>query len=327
MPLSLSVDLIIVIVLLIFACDGYRRGFILLLLEVVVVVVSLLLASFLSPYLMPFLDNYLNVPEAIQRPISFFGLWLVLQGILNLGAGYGYQFIPENIRQSKPNSIAGIAPSILKGLITSAVFLMLIVILPTPQQVKSAISNSAIGGPLVERSQQVEQYLAHRYSKELTDTFTFLTNTPFFPQSNEKSEFVQLKFKTTTVTDDPSSETEMLALLNQERAKEGLKPLNLDAEMRAVARAHGRDMFARGYFSHDNPDGENPFDRIQKAQIVYLTAGENLALAPTVELAHVGLMNSPKHKENILYPEFGSVGIGVIDGGIYGKMFVQEFKD
>jgi uncharacterized protein YkwD len=38
-------------------------------------------------------------------------------------------------------------------------------------------------------------------------------------------------------------------------------------------------------------------------------------------------MNSPGHKANILSISFGKVGIGVIDGGIYGEMFCQEFTN
>ncbi len=61
--------------------------------------------------------------------------------------------------------------------------------------------------------------------------------------------------------------------------------------------------------------------------ITYGYAGENLALAPSTELAMQGLMNSPGHRKNILSPNFTKVGIGVMDGGIYGKMFTQEFTD
>lgn len=48
---------------------------------------------------------------------------------------------------------------------------------------------------------------------------------------------------------------------------------------------------------------------------------------PTVIVAHNGLMNSEGHRANILSPEFSRVGIGVIDNGIYGKIFVQIFTD
>ena len=94
-----------------------------------------------------------------------------------------------------------------------------------------------------------------------------------------------------------------------------------------MARAHADDMFKRGYFAHDTPEGVDPFQRMQNAGIVFGLAGENLALAPTLEIAHTGLMNSPGHRANILRDGFRKIGIGVLDGGVYGKMFVQEFTD
>jgi len=72
---------------------------------------------------------------------------------------------------------------------------------------------------------------------------------------------------------------------------------------------------------------KNQIDRLEKAGVSYSIAGENLALAPTVQTAHTGLMNSEGHRANILEPQFKRVGIGVIDNGIYGKMFVQIFTD
>jgi uncharacterized protein YkwD len=66
---------------------------------------------------------------------------------------------------------------------------------------------------------------------------------------------------------------------------------------------------------------------MDKAKIKYSQAGENLALAPDVEIAHNGLMNSPGHRANILTPEFKKVGIGCLAGGTHGKMFSQEFTN
>lgn len=40
-----------------------------------------------------------------------------------------------------------------------------------------------------------------------------------------------------------------------------------------------------------------------------------------------GLMDSPGHRRNILDPAFAKIGIGVIDGGVYGKMTTQLFTD
>ncbi|HEY0432465.1 MAG TPA: CAP domain-containing protein, partial [Chitinophagaceae bacterium] len=117
------------------------------------------------------------------------------------------------------------------------------------------------------------------------------------------------------------------SLVNEERAKQGLRPLAPDPELTNVARAHSQDMFARGYFAHISPEGKSPFDRMDQAHVQYNTAGENLALAHSLTIAHNGLMNSPGHRANILNPAFGRVGIGILDGGFYGLMVSQEFRN
>jgi uncharacterized protein YkwD len=119
----------------------------------------------------------------------------------------------------------------------------------------------------------------------------------------------------------------MLDLVNKERAQQGVDKVVFNEELTEVGRDHCEDMFRRGYFSHYAPEGLSPFDRMINAGILFNFAGENLALAPDVNLAMQGLMNSPGHKENILSPNFGKLGVGVINGGIYGQMFCQEFTD
>jgi uncharacterized protein YkwD len=122
-------------------------------------------------------------------------------------------------------------------------------------------------------------------------------------------------------------EVKMLELVNEERIKRGLSPLKADPEMTLVARAHSRDMFARGYFSHYTPEGKDPFDRMKEAGVRFVTAGENLALGKTLNICHNGLMNSPGHKANILHKSFGRLGIGILDGGVHGLMISQEFRN
>ena len=86
-------------------------------------------------------------------------------------------------------------------------------------------------------------------------------------------------------------------------------------------------MFARSYFSHDSHDVRSLAERAQAANVRYLTAGENIALAQTLRIAHTGLMNSPGHKANILHKGFHRVGIGIVDGGRHGIMVTQDFRD
>jgi uncharacterized YkwD family protein len=117
----------------------------------------------------------------------------------------------------------------------------------------------------------------------------------------------------------------MLQLVNQERVKNGLKPLEAHRELTELARLKAQDMIRYGYFSHTSPTYGSPFQMMGGAGIRYSYAGENLAGSPEVNRAHTSLMNSSGHRANILNPNYTHVGIGVVDGGSYGKMFVQMF--
>jgi uncharacterized protein YkwD/uncharacterized membrane protein required for colicin V production len=123
----------------------------------------------------------------------------------------------------------------------------------------------------------------------------------------------------------PEAEREMLDAINLDRQNRGLEPLKWCASCAKVARSHSKDMYRGGYFSHEDLQGNDPFDRMRTARISYGAAGENLALAPTVAQAHAGLMASPEHRANILRPVFNEVGIGIYEGP-YGLMCTQLFR-
>ncbi len=178
-----------------------------------------------------------------------------------------------------------------------------------------------MGSILVDNTSQFESALNKVFGGALNETLNFLT---VEPKSNE---IVQLHFKVANGTADGKAEQEMFAMVNTERVNQGLEKLSFEPHLRDLAREHSNDMFQRGYFSHYTPEGLSPFDRMDKAGITYLSAGENLALAPSTQLAMQGLMNSPGHRANILSPQFHKIGIGVIDGGIYGQMYTQEFTN
>ncbi|GAB6099745.1 hypothetical protein JCM16358_16240 [Halanaerocella petrolearia] len=134
-------------------------------------------------------------------------------------------------------------------------------------------------------------------------------------------------WKTRKVTSLSQDERKMLEFVNQARTKQGLEPLKTDYRLVKVARAKSRDMIKENYFSHDSPNYGSPFDMMKELNIDYYLAGENIAGASEVKLAHDRLMASKGHRKNILHSEFTHIGIGIIDGGPYGKMYTQEFAD
>ena len=116
----------------------------------------------------------------------------------------------------------------------------------------------------------------------------------------------------------------MLELVNQARVNAGVQPLELYEELSEVAQLKAEDMDENNYFSHQSPRYGSPFDMMRDEGISFRYAGENLALAPTVESAHENLMNSPGHRRNILNERFTHIGIGAVETN-RGLIFVQMF--
>ncbi|RQD74677.1 MAG: LysM peptidoglycan-binding domain-containing protein [Candidatus Syntrophonatronum acetioxidans] len=117
----------------------------------------------------------------------------------------------------------------------------------------------------------------------------------------------------------------MLDLVNQERTNRGLTPLKIDRKLVELARMKSQDMVDLGYFSHQSPTYGSPFDMMREAGVSYIRAGENLAGSPQVERAHTSLMNSPGHRANILNQSYTHIGIGIVEGSRYGKIYTQLF--
>lgn len=119
---------------------------------------------------------------------------------------------------------------------------------------------------------------------------------------------------------------QVLELTNAERSKRNIPPLKWNEQLANLGQQHCDDMIKRDFFSHNNPDGETPFDRMKKAGIAYWVAGENIAAGQySPEAVIESWMNSAGHRKNILNPDFKSLGVGVVRGGHYGVYWAQEF--
>lgn len=114
-------------------------------------------------------------------------------------------------------------------------------------------------------------------------------------------------------------------LLNADRAKNGLPPLKWNRELSILAGKYGQDMINRHFFSHYNPEGQSPFERMRAAGISYSYAGENLAINTSVDTAEKAFMNSPGHRANILNSNYTEVGLGVKYDSKGSAYVVQEF--
>jgi len=315
------VDLVLILVMLLAIWGGWQRGFILGTLDLVNWLGSVLLGFLFYPYAANFLNSIFPALGTWLLPVAFLLTLIIarlLTGIVTKRIAWA---TTQRTNDSTMNRFLGIIPGAITGFIYATIIAALLLALPLWDDVTNTTRNSRIANRFSSQVDWVNNKLSPVFDKAIHQTINNLT---IHPESNE---LVKLPFKDDHPAVREDLEAQMLQLVNKERAKQGLSVLKADPELSEVARTHSRDMFARGYFAHISPEGKSPFDRMNEAHVNYLTAGENLALAHSLSIAHNGLMNSPGHRANILNPAFGRVGIGILDGGFYGLMVSQEFRN
>jgi uncharacterized protein YkwD len=314
-------DFLAIAVLFGFMFLGFLKGFVRESIGLFSLTFSFILSFSFYVQLSGFIDNYTVISSGFIKVVSFFAIWFIAQLISFILFIFLYPKIPKELHEGDWNRWGGLAPAFVKGLIALIFIFSFLNIFPLNGHYKGLVNESWVGKQSLGISDKVADYIEDIFGTALDETSSFVT------VEKGSNEFIDLDFNVNDSKVDAASESRMLELVNDERIALGLEPLVMDDSLRNLARAHSTDMFTRGYFSHITPEGITPFDRMENAGIDYMIAGENLALAPTVDTAHEGLMNSAGHRANILTPEFRKIGIGVMDGGVRGKMFSQEFSN
>lgn len=137
-------------------------------------------------------------------------------------------------------------------------------------------------------------------------------------------------------TDDAATltvENDVATLTNNHRVALGLNAL-LSADAHAdLGRAHSVHMILHdpSFFAHQNPEGDQPWDRATTAGISYLAFGENIAAGyATPESAFSAWLASQGHKDNIENPLWTHHGVGYAyassDPAGYGHYWTHNFS-
>lgn len=315
------VDLIILIILAYFVSEAWRVGFWVILADFLGFLLSLVIALRGYSFASELLQANFSLPHSLANALGF----LLTAGISEAFFGFvlikGVKKIPYKFWKKPWSNILATIPATGQGLIIVSFILTLVVSLPITSKIKADVTESRIGGFLVQQTSGLEAKLNEIFGGLVEDSLTYLTVRP------GSREAIHINVERGELKEDEVAEAEMFRLVNDERKKRGIGELLWRSDVLPVARAHAKDMWEREYFGHVSPEGEDVGDRLDKAGVSYAIAGENLALAPTISTAHNGLMNSEGHRANILEPKFKRLAVGVIDNGVYGKMFVQVFTD
>ena len=119
--------------------------------------------------------------------------------------------------------------------------------------------------------------------------------------------------------DQQAAASRVVELINAERKAAGCPALGVNPQLTAAAQAHSDNMQSRHFFSHVDPDGRQPWDRMLKAGYRYRIAAENIGAGFSTPEAMVrGWMNSPGHRENILNCKLEETGVGYVRDTVEG---------
>ena len=270
------VDLLILFTLTVYLLSGWTRGFFIGILDLLGFIFSFVSALKFYSVLGLLLRNNFNLTKGIANALGFFlaGILseIIYSAIINIIVNKVYSKLKDwtinkkiiNLLKTIDNKL-GIIPVLGEALIFTAFVLTLLITLPVHGKIKKEITSSKIGKYLINYTQGIEHQLNSVFGEAVNETLTFLTVNPN-PASSESVDlgFIQKEGKV-----DSQAEGTMLTLVNIERQKNNLRPLESDSALKELARDYARDMFARGYFSHYNPEGQSPFDRMKNRNILF----------------------------------------------------------
>lgn len=315
------IDLIIIIVIFYYGYLSLKHTFWNIFSDLISFVSSIAVSVVLFRYVSRFISLNFNLNIQASNLIGFIFIAIVLEFLISNFIYFLINRFPEKLKQPKLLNKFSIAVGFLQGLMMCIFFINLVYYLPIKPNIKIDIESSKIAKYILFRNQNVQEVYEEVFDPNIFNSLSYLTVKP------EEGKRISLDIRRLSLKSDQFSEKAMLDKINNERSSLAITKLTYSQDLSLVAQEYAQDMWERKYFSHYSPEGQDVGDRLKRYKIKYTFAGENLALAPSVEIAHKGLMGSEGHRKNMLDARFVKVGVGVVDNGIYGKIFVQVFTD
>jgi len=315
------VDAAVLVLVVVAGWFGYQTGFVATTYSLASWILAVAAALAFEGPATTIVEKLAGLPTPFAAAIGFVVTIVIAEAVLSVAGYLAIRPIVSVVRRSPFNvadKVLGTLPGGIRSLFIVAIAILAIEALPIASDVREAVETSRTG-------RAVNAQLA-KFEPELEAFTGRLGGSPLLVTRVGEDQTERLDLPDgIELSADPVAERQLFDLVNEERAQVGVGALEWDERLVPVARAHSEEMFKLKYFSHDSPLAGSPFDRIKAAGILYSRAGENLAYAQSIAIAHRALMDSPGHRENILRPEFTRIGIGVITAGIYGRMITQLF--
>lgn len=316
-------DIAIVLLIVTGVVMGVQRGFLRTSLDLIVLVTAAFAGARLYRPLSDLFESMFDADggATVNAMSLVLGALFVLL-ILNLLIAWTVTPHLMSLRISQPIRLAdsgfGIIPGIAYGILFGAMMTLSLGLVSIGDSVDQALADSALAKNLRTAATSATTGLARQTGMDLAD-FTYVV----VPEE-------ETSYRVPPTGDSPldaeeAMEAELFELVNSERLQRGLGALTYDSSLVPVARGHSEEMLELGYFSHVSPNTGTLGDRLSAGEVSYTSAGENLAYAPDVGIAHRGLMQSDGHRANILEPSFERIGIGILSAPDGTIMVTQLF--
>jgi uncharacterized protein YkwD/uncharacterized membrane protein required for colicin V production len=317
------IDWALVVIILLSAIEGYRLGFVEIFSSFLALLASVYLSFKYHLILGQLISTYtgLNINWTIL--ISYILIAILVQIAITVLSIYILRKFLSFLLYLKLNHILGIFIAIAYTLLFIILFVNVVLMMPLTGVYKQQMITSVIFKYIADISLKFGSNIKIPLEAAIHDTQQFIT---LKPGSLEKI-VITAKIQNWDLYPDQTSESEMLNLVNAERIKNGLFELKKAQDLQDIARIKCNDMFDRRYFSHFDPDGHDVSYELKNVNIKFNIVADNIAYAYNLQTVHNGFMANIDNKSNILNPKFSKVGIGIIDAGIYGKIFTQIFTD
>jgi len=319
------IDYIVLVYLVMHFVRGVRKGLFLILVNLICFLLSLALAFYTYEYSANYLVSNFGIDETYANVSGFFSNMFIFKILLILIIKMLMSGRIIKAGDSSLNKAAGGITSLAYGIVVVILMFSIAFSFSLPYFIDKEFRNSDTGKIVSMNPLGVNESVKRIFGGVLSSTMDVLSFLTI--EENETDKKVDLGFSTSDYKISKTDESGMFNLVNNERKANGLDEYVVDEKLSDVARDHAGDMFKNGYFSHTNLSGEKPADRMKEGGVQFNFSGENLAYSKDLLSAHQGLMNSEGHRKNILHPLFHRIGIGVLDAGSRGMIFVQNFAD
>src|SRR5689334_10608405 len=223
------IDVLLVLLIALNLLNGYRRGFILGVLDLAGWVLALVAGLRYYEPVSRVIGPLELWSEVWDQPIAFVIVALFVGVMVHLIANALLKRLSPEVHERPSNQALGLLPGVANGLITAAIVSALLLALPLSESISERARDSVLVNRLAGYAQSLEARLRPVFGEAIARSLNLLT---VEPDSNER---VTLPFRVSSSQPRPDLEKQMLDLVNQERVANGLQPLAPDPELTEVA--------------------------------------------------------------------------------------------